>query len=110
MCPPVLVQALLNFWYFMPLVLLLIILRSPWLKGQLGEVIVNVSGRLFLDKDRYHLMKNVTLPTEDGTTQIDQIIVSQYGVFVVETKNMKWWILNSPVYRFRNEKFSLSYW
>ena len=32
------------------------------------------------------------LPTEDGSTQIDHIIVSQYGIFVVETKNMKGWI------------------
>jgi hypothetical protein len=34
-------------------------------------------------------VKNVTLPTEDGgTTQIDHIIVSTYGVFVVETKKI----------------------
>jgi restriction system protein len=37
----------------------------------------------------------VTLPTEDGTTQIDHIIVSRYGVFVIETKNMKGWIFGS---------------
>ena len=38
----------------------------------------------------------MTLPTEDGTTQIDHIIVSRYGVFVVETKNMKGWIFGNP--------------
>lgn len=80
-------QSLLKFWYLIPLVLLVTILRSPWFKGHLGEFIVNVSARLFLDKDRYHLIKNVTLPTEDGTTQIDHIIVCSCGVFVVETKN-----------------------
>lgn len=57
---------------------------------------VNVSARLFLGKDQYHLIKNVTLPIEDGSTQIDHIIVSEYGVFVVETKNMKGWIFGSP--------------
>ncbi|CCK80600.1 putative nuclease [Desulfobacula toluolica Tol2] len=41
------------------------------------------------------MIKNVTLPTEDGTTQIDHIIVSKYGIFVVETKNMKGWIFGS---------------
>lgn len=35
------------------------------------------------------VIKNVTLPTRDGSTQIDHIIVSEFGVFVVETKNMK---------------------
>ncbi len=56
---------------------------------------MNASARLFLDKGRYHLVKNVTLPTEDGTTQIDHLIVSRYRVFMVETKNMKGWIFGS---------------
>ncbi|WP_152205081.1 nuclease-related domain-containing protein [Marinobacter changyiensis] len=99
MDPSVLLQPLLHFWYFIPLLLLLAVLRSPWFKGHLGEFIVNVSARLFLDKDRYHLIKNVTLPTEDGTTQIDHIIVSRYGVFVVETKNMKGWIFGNAQQR-----------
>ncbi|MDK8463431.1 NERD domain-containing protein [Marinobacter sp. SS13-12] len=75
------------------------ILRSPWFKGHLGEFVVNVCARLFLDKDDYHLINNVTLPTEDGTTQIDHIIVSEYGVFVVETKNMKGWIFGNAKQR-----------
>ena len=62
----------------------------------MGEFAVNVSAKLLLDKERYHLIKDVTLPTTDGTTQIDHIIVSIYGVFVVETKNMKGWIFGSP--------------
>ncbi|MEX0604990.1 MAG: nuclease-related domain-containing protein [Marinobacter sp.] len=56
---------------------------------------MNVSARLFLDRKTYHLIRNITLPTEDGTTQIDHIIVSPFGVFVVETKNMKGWIFGS---------------
>ena len=65
---------------------------SPWGKGMMGEFIVNFLAKLMLGKKTYHLLKNVTLPTEDGTTQIDHIIISIYGVFVVETKNMKGWI------------------
>lgn len=37
----------------------------------------------------------MTLPTEGGTTQIDHVIVSRYGVLVIETKNMKGWIFGS---------------
>ncbi|WP_432472361.1 NERD domain-containing protein [Amphritea sp. HPY] len=84
--------SLVSFWYLIPLFITLGIIRTPWFKGFIGEVIVNFAAKLFLDKKQYHLIKNVTLPTEDGTTQIDQIIVSQYGVFVIETKNMKGWI------------------
>ena len=47
---------------------------------------MNTAARLFLKERRVPPIKDVTLPTEDGTTQIDHIIVSRYGVFVIETK------------------------
>lgn len=40
----------------------------------------------------YIPMHNVMLETAKGTTQIDHIVVSPYGVFVIETKNYKGWI------------------
>ncbi len=61
----------------------------------MGEFIVNLATKISLDKTVYTLFKNVTLPTDDGTTQIDHIIVSKYGIFVVETKNMQGWIFGS---------------
>ena len=60
-----------------------VIIKSPRFKGLMGEFIVNFYTKLLLDKKDYHLIKNVTLPTDDGTTQIDHIIVSVFGVFVV---------------------------
>jgi len=65
------------------------------MKGILGELKVNLMAKFLLDKNKYTLFKNVTLPTEDGTTQIDHVIVSRYGVFVIETKNMRGWIFGS---------------
>ena len=81
--------------YLIPLVILIGILKSPWFKGVFGEFQINMAARLFLPKDEYHLIKDVTLPTEDGTTQIDHIVVSRFGVFVIETKNMKGWIFGT---------------
>jgi Nuclease-related domain len=40
----------------------------------------------------YHLMNHVTLQMKDGTTQVDHILVSRFGVFVIETKDYKGWI------------------
>jgi len=40
----------------------------------------------------YHLMNHVTLQQKDGTTQVDHILVSRFGVFVIETKDYKGWI------------------
>jgi restriction system protein len=84
------------FLILIPILVLVAALKSPWFKGVIGEFIVNITAKIFLNKNEYHLIKNVTLPTEDGTTQIDHVIVSKYGVFVVETKNMKGWIFGSP--------------
>lgn len=40
----------------------------------------------------YHLMNHITIQMEDGTTQVDHILVSRFGVFVIETKDYKGWI------------------
>ncbi len=93
-----------TFVYFIPFLILAVLLKSAWFKGIFGEFIVNVSAKLMLDKNEYHLLKNVTLPTEDGTTQIDHVIVSVYGIFVVETKNMKGWIFGNPKHRTWTQK------
>ena len=40
----------------------------------------------------YHLMNHVTIQMDDGTTQVDHILISRFGVFVIETKDFKGWI------------------
>jgi hypothetical protein len=40
----------------------------------------------------FHLLNHITLKNKDGTTQIDHILVSRFGVFVIETKDYKGWI------------------
>ncbi|MFK5882299.1 MAG: NERD domain-containing protein [Sulfurospirillum sp.] len=77
---------------FILMILILVFVKSSFGKGLIGEFLVNLAITLRLDKNEYHLFKNVTISTNDGTTQIDHIIVSIYGIFVIETKNMKGWI------------------
>ena len=64
-------------------------------KGELGEASINLLVQRSLGSSVYHLIPDVTLPTPDGTTQIDHIIVSRYGVFVIETKTYKGWIFGN---------------
>ena len=66
-------------------------LRSIF-KGWVGEVQGTLAKKIFLDSKDYVDINNVTIPTPNGSTQIDHVIVSRYGVFVVETKNMDGWI------------------
>jgi len=57
-----------------------------------GEALVsNVLRHNFRSPD-YHLMNHVTIRMEDGTTQVDHILVSRFGVFVVETKDYSGWL------------------
>lgn len=80
------------FFLLIVLAILISLFKTPFVKGLIGELIVNILTRFMLDKNTYKLLKNITLPTADGSTQIDHIIVSKYGIFVVETKNYNGWI------------------
>jgi predicted RNA-binding Zn-ribbon protein involved in translation (DUF1610 family) len=75
------------------LLILTPILRLPGVKGWFGEMLMRLGFALFLPKDTYRVINNVTIPDgQGGTTQIDHIVVSPYGIFVVETKHYKGWI------------------
>lgn len=62
------------------------------IKGKVGEWAVQTHAKLYLS-EQYVLINDATLPDEQlGTTQIDHILLSPYGVFVIETKNYTGWI------------------
>jgi predicted RNA-binding Zn-ribbon protein involved in translation (DUF1610 family) len=86
---------LLQLWWLLPIIVVILFFKSPTGKGIVGEGLLNFIINIALDKKKYQLLKNITLKTDDGTTQIDHIIVSQYGIFVIETKNYKGWIFGS---------------
>lgn len=71
-------------------------LRSSWFKGKMGEFKVNIALGGLLNRKTFRLLKNVTLPLGRATTQIDHLVISPYGIFVVETKNMNGWIFGDP--------------
>ena len=63
--------------------------------GWFGELKTVIAKKLFLRSSDYVDINNVTIRTRRGTTQIDHVIISRYGVFVVETKNMSGWVFGS---------------
>ena len=79
-------------WLAIAFLVVGVVLRSAWFRGYSGEFKVRTTSGLRLDGEKYHSLHNLTLPTPDGTTQIDHVIVSKFGVFVIETKNRKGWI------------------
>ena len=89
---PLIQAAMKPFLWFLAASVIIGLLKTPKVKGLFGEAFVKLLAKFQLPADIYVPIHNVTLPTPDGTTQIDHIFVSEFGVFVVETKNMKGWI------------------
>ena len=65
------------------------------LKGWIGEKKSAFYMWFSLNKKTYFRFHNIILPSNNGTTQIDHLIVSKYGLFIIETKNRKGWIFGS---------------
>lgn len=65
------------------------------LKGQWGESVVDNILRRGLPAESYKVLRDVTIKVAGGTTQVDHVVVSPYGIFVIETKNFSGWIFGS---------------
>jgi len=57
-----------------------------------GEQLVASALQQHFQTAEYHLLNHITLRDVLGTTQIDHILVSKFGVFVIETKKYTGWI------------------
>jgi restriction system protein len=65
------------------------------LKGWAGELMGAAAHRLLLEREVYRALNNVTLQSGHGTVQIDHVIVSRYGIFVIEAKHYQGWIFGN---------------
>lgn len=85
-------------WTLLTIVLIgtSIILRlsEPKLKGIIGEKRV-IKQLEKLSSENYVVLNDIMLPSEKGTSQIDHVVLSPYGIFVIETKNYSGWIHGS---------------
>lgn len=73
---------------FFPAIILLVIAkafsRSKVIKGNAGEVVTTHILREL--SNEYTIFNNLTIKYQDLYTQIDHVVISPYGVFVIETK------------------------
>jgi len=67
----------------------------PSFKTVAGELMVRHTLQRALPASHYTILHDVTLETEQGTIQIDHVVVSPYGIFVIETRHMPGWIAGS---------------
>lgn len=96
-----LLDTVLSNWHIFAALLAVLVVtkicRSPLVKGWWGELQVTRFGLRRLDPAVYRVFDDLYLPRPDGkgTTQIDHVVVSPFGVFVIETKNYQGWIFGS---------------
>lgn len=70
-------------------------LSSPSVVGKRGEK--RVARRLGsrLNSLEYKTFNDLVVPTFNGSTQVDHVVVSRFGIFVIETKNFQGWIFGT---------------
>jgi|SRR5450830_484790 len=57
---PIIAQLWSTFGWLIPLILLIGLLKLPWVKGQIGELLVRLFAHWQLDKQTYRRLHNVT--------------------------------------------------
>lgn len=77
-------------YFTMGLILLilgiLIDIYYPKFRGFMGEFWLKLELKK-LPKNKYKLLNDIMIEDEKGTHQIDHIVLSKYGIFVIEMKN-----------------------
>jgi hypothetical protein len=64
-----------------------------WRSQNKGEALVSQSLLEYCKNKDAHVLNCITLRLDDGsTTQIDHVLISTKGVFIIETKHYKGWI------------------
>ena len=82
------------FIVFILIIVIVLKINSSKIKGSIGEAKVNT--RLNFIGKEYIVLKDILIKSSNGyTSQIDELVLSEYGLFVIETKNYKGWIFGN---------------
>jgi hypothetical protein len=90
-------SALLHLLWIVPLVLLFFFLASPRFRGDIAEARTRRILAAGLEKNRYTVFNNLLIPSGGGTTLIDHVVVSRFGIFVLESQYARGWVTGTEV-------------
>ena len=88
---------MIHLAWIAPLVLLIIYLSSPRHRGDIAESRVRRILASGLERNRYTILNDVLLPSGGGSVRIDHLVVSRFGIFVIESQYATGWVSGTPV-------------
>jgi hypothetical protein len=94
--PLLIIMQLWPLWLLL-IAVIIIEINLPYLIGRLGENFVRKKLRT-LDPAHYKILNDLMLPSNGGhlsMTQVDHVVVSNFGIFCIETKSYRGWILGN---------------
>lgn len=83
---------MLHLLWIVPLLLLIFFLSSPRYRGDIAE---SRTRRLLshgLERNLYTVYNGLLLPAGGGTVSVDHLIVSKFGIFVIDSEYVRGWI------------------
>ena len=90
-------QNLVHLVWLLPLLFLVVYIGSPRFLGTTGSVRVQRLLAAGLEKRRYVVLRNLTLAAGGGTQRFEHLVVSQFGIFVIDTIHRSGWISGTQV-------------
>jgi len=102
----IIINTLKQSWYIWFILILIIILATvakifiPRINKKIDKKVSGIVGEKIvasilsrLDREKYKIINNLIIYIDKGATQIDHLVISNYGIFVIETKNYQGIIL-----------------
>ena len=97
-------HSLVHLAWIVPLAVLAIYIGSPRFLGTIGSERVKKILNASLVKSRYTLIHDLTLPSGRGEVHFDHIIVSRYGIYVIDAIFRRGWISGTEVQELWTQK------
>lgn len=91
-------------YFFILIFIALVVTNSASFKGKIGEKRVKNTIKK-LNPTLYVSIHDLYIPIENGkkTSQVDHLVLSHKGIYVIETKNYKGWITGSEQSQYWNQ-------
>lgn len=97
---------MLHLFWIVPLVLLFAYISSPRFRGDIAETRVRRILLSGLKKSRYTVLNDLTVPSGGGTVHIDHLVVSRFGIFVIESQYAPGWVTGGEF----QDQWKLAHW